>query len=319
MSPVEPAQQRRQLHPPGRLVVSGPGDLHPADGRRGGFEDARHPLRIRHHVRPFGATQVEVDPSLRRQRPGLGPFVHHRREPVRGRQHTGQRKDIRSRVHRVVRHQSTHGTADDRGDGRARVGAIACIHPGFDHLDQEGQVGLALSLPVIGVRPRAELVHPLLAAIVDADRDELDAGFGGVGIQRLVEPPLAGIRGGVIKEVLPVVQVDHRIAPIGFGVTRWQVDPQPAIPVEAGHRQGLGDHQAHRIGHARRGQWAHGHSRQQHPGHHCHAPLRPALSTGCRMTRSGRKAHLPQVTIDGAATGACRPKLIKATSRGCAG
>jgi len=84
-------------------------------------------------------------------------------------------------------------------------------------------------------------VDALVAAVVDAHDDGLEAARAGEGVQRLVDAPFRAVgRCRFVEQVLRVVHVDHGVALGRRGlVRRRQVQPQRALAAEAGHREAL--------------------------------------------------------------------------------
>src|SRR5882724_4699603 len=107
-----------------------------------------------------------------------------------------------------------------------------CVDVGFDDIDDEGQIGIALGLAVCVVE-RCQLQCSVVTAVVDANHDQLEGSRLSQRVQTLVDLPLAGERRRGIEQVLTVVHIEHRVAFLRIRIAWWKIEPDRALPVES--------------------------------------------------------------------------------------
>ena len=118
--------------------------------------------------------------------------------------------------------------------GPAACGSARSMY-GLSVVRQEVGVRVALAAAVARVAPRRVLVHPRLLAVVHRDHDGAGVARGVQLVQRLVHAPLAGVAGGRVEHVLPVVHVEDgiRLAPTTRSPAAGRSTPAACAPAAA--------------------------------------------------------------------------------------
>ena len=192
-------------------------------------------LVYRLHIRP-ALSRTDVQPQTRPATVDIGPqaLQHHLAIPPDRRRHNRQPpKDVRRAKPQVKRHQPAQRTAAHRRMAGVGLRAILAVDPGLQFLDNQTAVSFGQSAVLVAqVHGRRVFVDALRTGMVNAHDDQRlylarpDQRIG----RRFHMPDLARHkRPMLLEKILPVVQIEHRIARLAFVISVRRVNRNLAL------------------------------------------------------------------------------------------
>ena len=141
-------------------------------------------------------------------------------KPDGGTHHRGAAERRGPQKKRIQADQSAERRPQNRRVVAVGARAVARIDLRLHDVRKKAYVAISAPAAVPGIPKRCVFGDPLFAHVVDADDDRLETARC-QPFERGFEPPRrAAKRGERIREVLPVVHVDDRVAPARFALVR---------------------------------------------------------------------------------------------------
>ncbi len=187
-------------------------------------EQPRELACVAHRARTLARPDVEIHAAAGRL--GGGDVIEDGALPEPHRRAHGARAPEHRRIseERVEADERAHRRSEDHRVVAVRARAEQSIDPRLERVDEKLEIRLAFATAESAIGKRTVLREPLLARVMHADDDDLEAS-GGQALERRFEIPGACECRRRIRQILAVLHVDDRVSAMpGRPVRRGQID-----------------------------------------------------------------------------------------------
>lgn len=105
----------------------------------------------------------------------------------------------------------------------AGEGTELLVNDRFQRLDNKCHVEITPAVPVVDIAEGTVFINPLSAHVGDADNNRLKA-LVAQTLHRLINMPLTGKAGVIVKQILPIMHINDRVSLAGLIIRGGQMN-----------------------------------------------------------------------------------------------